>query len=178
MTMGVSRNSTIANQDIAVLLGSAMDKYTDKGLFGVFGKRWAIENITGSDILSSTLKARNMSGRVGHATNGWKAIKWLRNNDKYVDRIMVFTDEQLWDSTSRYGSSEHTIRKEFNKYKQEINPDAKVYVFDLAGYGSVSFPQNDNSSVMISGWNSNIFDFIEINEQGYDSQLNYIKNHY
>lgn len=178
MTFGISNHSQIRHIDIGLLLGSALDKFVDRGYFSVFGEDMEVVNITGTDILSSTVKARRMSGRVGHSTNGWKVIRWLRDEKKYVDRIMVFTDCQLWDSTTGFVPSSNTIREEFNKYKEEINSDAKIYLFDLNGYGTVSFPQNDNSSVMIAGWNSNIFDFIQINESGYNTQVEYIEKKY
>ena len=38
------------------------------------------------------------SGEVGYATNGHKVIDWLIKEGIVMDKVMLFTDCQLWDS--------------------------------------------------------------------------------
>ena len=53
-----------------------------------------------------------------------------------MNKVMFFTDCQLWDSDYRGGwaRSEKKISDSWHKYKA-MYPDAKLYLFDMAGYG-------------------------------------------
>lgn len=179
MHSSISRHSDLQRYQLALLLGSSAHKFTDKNYIGIFGEDWETVNLSKhfDGILSSVDKMEKFVGKVGHSTNGWKAIKWARENDKDIDRFLVFTDMQIWDSTSVYGV-QNTLRNEFQKYKKEVNPDAKIYMFDLAGYGDLVFPENHTDSVLVSGWSSNTFDFISMNDDGIEEQVEYIKNNY
>jgi hypothetical protein len=59
---------------------------------------------------------------------------------KTADKVFIFTDCRLWDSDYNiYGSygKRSTLKDEWNKYKK-VAPNAKLYIFDLGGYGNVS----------------------------------------
>jgi hypothetical protein len=54
--------------------------------------------------------------RLSNSTNGFLSVKYLNENNIKVDRILVFTDCQLYDSSGGFSwlsseSDEHTIRK-------------------------------------------------------------------
>ncbi len=119
-----------------------------------------------------------MIGSVGYSTNGYKAIDYLLDNNIMVDRIMTFTDEQMWDSESRYWSDrdQTSFAVEFFKY-QRLNPGVRLYMFDLAGYGNVSIPQDTKNTCFIGGWSDRIFEFIQAFEELGDGKviLNKIK---
>lgn len=73
-----------------------------------------------------------------------------------MDKVMMFTDCQMWDS---YGAKK-TIRKSWEKYK-EIAPDAKLYLFDLSGYGTTPLSTDDNDVCLISGWSDKVFEILD-----------------
>lgn len=181
MDSPISRNSSIRQIDIGILLGSATHKYTDKSITGCFGNIWKTYSMSKrtAGIISNVPKIQQKAQEVGWSTNGYKVIEWLNENNKFVDRILIFTDMQLYDSNFGWLSgSENTIRKEFNKYKQNINPDAKIYMFNLNGYGTVNFPENDKSVININGWSDKVLRFIESVEQDPNIQVKYIEENY
>jgi len=179
----LSDRSVLCHMDIGLLLGAAAQKFTDDGILSIFGANMEVINVSRrGGIISNAMHLRELQGRVGHATNAYLTIDWLIKNKRAVDRVLIFTDCQLWDTTfsgwgmGYPGTGENTIRKSWHKYKKDVAPNAKIYVINLNGYGTTAFPDGDTSAVNISGWSEKIFKFIETIEKG--SQKNYIKEHY
>ena len=67
---------------------------------------------------------------------------------------------QMWNPRS-FGSS---VRDEWQAYKQE-NPDASLYIIDLANYGDLVTPEGAQDVYNISGWSTEVLEFIEKVEQ-------------
>lgn len=78
-----------------------------------------------------------------------------------MDKVMMFTDCQMWNS---YGSGQ-TVQSEWKKYK-EIAPKAKLYLFDLNGYGQSPLKLVNGDVALIAGWSDKIFDMLEAIENG------------
>jgi hypothetical protein len=170
MTGTLSRNSVINRKDISSLLGAILMR---KGAStGVFGSGFEMVN---AHYKTPTLElARKIRSKdVGHSTNGWKAIKHIIINSEKYERVIVLTDMQIWDS-SAFGNRQG-IRENWNKYTSEINPEASLYMMDLASYGDLVTPESYENVYNISGWNDKIFDYIESVEHK-DEILNKIEN--
>jgi 60 kDa SS-A/Ro ribonucleoprotein len=82
-----------------------------------------------------------------------------------ADKIMIFTDVQLWDSKTNNASSQNTMAYQWAAYKK-IAPDAKLYLFDLAGYGNTPLQVEKNGVHLISGWSDKVFDVMDAMETG------------
>ena len=54
---------------------------------------------------------------------------------------------------------------EWNKYKA-LAPKAKLYLFDLAGYGQSPLKSVGNDVALIAGWSDKVFDMLEAIENG------------
>ena len=54
-------------------------------------------------------KMRELSGKVGHSTNGYKALQYLSANDIEIDTVMMFSDLQLWNDNG-WGDSAASLR--------------------------------------------------------------------
>ncbi|MBQ9712718.1 MAG: TROVE domain-containing protein, partial [Bacteroidales bacterium] len=80
------------------------------------------------------------------------------------DKVMVYTDCQMWDSC--YADAH--IRKSWEKYK-EMYPDAKLYLFDLSGYGQSPLRLEDGDVALIAGWSDKVFDIMAAIERGADA---------
>lgn len=180
MDCPVSRNSMIRNVDIAMLMSCATHKYTDRAIVSVFGTEFKTLSVPKhtTGILSGLQRMYEAADTVGWATNGYLVIEYLNKKKIFVDRILVFTDMQLYDTKHGHSIRENTIRKEYEKYKQNINPDVKLYLFNLNGYGTVNFPENDRSVVNINGWSDRVLKFIQATEVDPKAQVNYIKKNY
>jgi hypothetical protein len=100
-------------------------------------------------------------GEVGYSTNGYKVIDWLIQEKRVMDKVMLFTDCQLWDSYD----SNACLAQSWDWYK-EIAPDAKLYLFDLAGYGQSPISMKRDDVFCIAGWSDKVFDILAALERG------------
>jgi hypothetical protein len=106
-----------------------------------------------------------MEGQVGYATNGHLVIKDLISRKKVMDKILFFTDLQLWNSRSG-GDSLSTM---WSRYKQEVAPEAKLYLFDLQGYGHSPISPQKQDVYLLAGWSDKVFDVLSAIENGSDA---------
>jgi len=87
-----------------------------------------------------------------------------------VDRVVIFTDQELWDTKF----TTHV----FERYKEYVKATGKapfVYLVDVGGYGETCFPPGMPNVCMISGWSENLFKFIDQFEKGIGTQISHIK---
>jgi hypothetical protein len=100
---------------------------------------------------------------VGCSTNGHLAVDWAVNENRHFDTIVFFTDCQLWNSVP-YSSG--LLSEAMAGYWNKVNTNAKVYVFDLAGYGHSPLDLIHKNVFMISGWSDHIFRVLSDIEKG------------
>ena len=161
----ISKNSKIQNYDIGLVLSMLLRNRSKNVFTGIFGDRWEMMNLPANNILANTVKLRKMEGRVGYSTNGFKVIDDLIKRGLKVDKVMFFTDLQMWNSVSG-GKGGNDLQASWTKYTKTIAPNAKLYLFDLAGYGQspINIPQKGVH--LIAGWSSKVFEVLEAIENG------------
>jgi len=177
MMTAISKNSAVQYYDIGLLLGQLLQYKCRRIITGFFGSVWEPVILPKNNILQNTLTLRNREGVVGYSTNGYKVLEWMIERRINADKIMFFTDCQLWDS-DRYSYGHSSQMSElWNKYRKEINPDAKLYLFDLAGYGTTPLDVITEKNVfLIAGWSDKIFDVLDNIERG-KSVIEIIRNY-
>jgi 60 kDa SS-A/Ro ribonucleoprotein len=100
---------------------------------------------------------------VGYSTNGYLVVRELRQRHEVVDKVMVFTDVQLWNSSGDGG----TLGQEWAEYRRTVAPRARLYLFDLAGHGTAPLDVRAQSGVaLIAGWSDKMFDVLAALESG------------
>lgn len=159
MSHPLSTNSDITCKELAALFGAILMK---KGATtSVFANDFA--TITAHH-QTPTLELVNkiLSTDVGGSTNGWKAIKHLREHNKTPDRIIMLTDMVIWDSTT--WNNTNTVKKEFDSYRKTVNPDTQLYMLDLSNYGDLVTPENHPGVYNIQGWSEKVLDYIHYTE--------------
>ena len=118
----------------------------------------------------STEELRKIEGQVGFSTNGYKVIDYLSEKNLSVDKVMFFTDLQMWDSTARNAK----IRNSWEKYKKMF-PKSKLYLFDLNGYGQLPLKLAQPDVYLIAGWSDKVFDILSSVDSGKEA-VEVIKN--
>ena len=155
----VSDNSVIQRFDIGLMLGSMAHNFCNTSITGMFGDVWfPMPMSRRSGILSNVIEMRAQEGKVGYSTNGHTVIDYLLERDEKVDRILMFTDNQLWDTYH-----DRSLAGTFLKYQRKFS-DVKLYLFDLSGYGNMVVPQDTKNTCLIGGWSDRVFDFIPMYE--------------
>ena len=161
MYQPVSQNSSVMCYHIGLLLSMLMRHRCENVLAGMFGDIWKDYNFPSDNILRNTLDMISHSGEVGYSTNGYKVIDWLISENRVMDKVMLFTDCELWDS---YNGGKH-LAKSWEMYKK-IAPDAKLYLFNLAGYGTSPVSTKRDDVFCIAGWSDKVFDILAALENG------------
>lgn len=162
MQRSVSRRSTVQNYDIGLVLGMLLRNKCKNVITGMFGNTWKVINVPSSNILTNADMFHRREGEVGYSTNGYLVIRDLKERQVVLDKVCIFTDCQMWDS---YYDSKNHIKHEWNEYKQ-MAPNAKLYLFDLAGYGNTPLSVHQGGVHLIAGWSDKIFDILEAIENG------------
>jgi len=157
MSSPVSDDSDLQMVEIASLFGSLVfDRGADLSAFAS-----SIEEYNGDrrDSIVTNAEGINSLG-VGGGTSGYLVPKALREYDRdEYSQVIIFTDMQMWGGT-RFNSGD-TFRDEWNRYKNEVNPDASLYLVDLNSYGDLVTPEGAEDVYNISGWTENVVDFID-----------------
>lgn len=169
MQKPVSAKSKILLFDIGLILGMLLQNKCKYVVSGMFGDRWKVINMPNRGVLSNVNEYYQREGEVGYATNGYLVIEDLIARGKVMDKVMLFTDCQLWNSNG----GNNSLVQSWNKYKT-IAPDAKLYLFDLAGYGNVPVSVQRHDVSLIAGWSDKVFDVLSAVENG-ESAISMIK---
>jgi hypothetical protein len=97
----VSPKSKIMNYDIGLMLGMLLKSRCENVVSGMFGNRWQVVNLPNNSVLQNVDAFYQREGAVGYSTNGYLVIRDLIKRKMPMDKIMFFTDCQLWDSTGQ-----------------------------------------------------------------------------
>ncbi len=156
MQKPVSARSKILLYDIGLMLGMLLQSRCKNVISGMFGDTWKVINMSRSAVLANVEEYYRREGEVGYATNGHLVLEDLIRKNQQVDKVMLFTDAQMWNSTMTFNS----FAGSWKKYKR-IAPQAKLYLFDLAGYGQQPIDIRENDVYLLAGWSDKIFDLLD-----------------
>lgn len=155
MQQPVSPKSKVLLYDIGLLMSMILQSQCKNVVTGMFGDRWMRFPMPKSGILRNVNELYKSEGKVGYSTNGHLVIEDLIKRKESVDKVMLFTDTQMWNSKG----TANTFESSWNRYKQ-LAPHAKLYIFDLAGYGRQPLDIRKNDVYLIAGWSDKIFDVL------------------
>ena len=164
MRARVSRNSSVMCYHIGLLLSMLMRHRCKNVVTGMFGDIWKAIDMSSVSILQSTVDMLSRAGEVGYSTNGYKVIDWLIQEHREMDKVMLFTDCQLWNSEGWCGDAH--LAEYWDRYKREVAPHARLYIFDLAGYGQSPISMVRDDVFCIAGWSDKVFDILAAVERG------------
>lgn len=128
--------------------------------FMVFSDNAAYRNVNPMD---STITIANSIRFASGGTN-FQAI--FNTANKKYDRVVILSDMQGW-----VGYNAPTVQ--FNAYKQRVGANPFLYSFDLNGYGSMQFPEQNVFA--IAGFSEKIFDIMKLMEVDKKALVNTIK---
>lgn len=161
MQKAISAKSKVQNYDIGLMLAMLLQNRCENVITGMFGDKWKVISVPKKNILSNVDEFHRREGEVGYSTNGYLVVKDLLQRNKVVDKVMLFTDCQLWNSNN--GSE--NIANLWKQYKK-MAPGAKLYLFDLAGYGNVPLNVQRDDVFLVAGWSDKIFNVLRAIEEG------------
>ena len=164
MQKSISAKSKVQNYDIGLILAMLLQNRCANVITGMFGDTWKVINVPKKNILANVDEFHRREGEVGYSTNGYLVVKDLLQRKMVVDKVMLFTDCQLWNSND----GGENIADVWKSYKK-IAPAARLYLFDLAGYGNVPLQVQRSDVFLVAGWSDKIFDVLSAIENGSDA---------
>jgi 60 kDa SS-A/Ro ribonucleoprotein len=157
MQKSVSLKSKIHLYDIGLMLAMLLQSRCKAVMSGMFGDTWKVMRMPSRNILANVDEFYKREGEVGYSTNGYKVIEDLRRRRQVVDKVMMFTDCQMWNSNHLTNGN---IQDSWKAYKK-MAPEAKLYMFDLAGYGNTPLSIQRDDVFLIAGWSDKVFDVLQ-----------------
>jgi len=171
---GSVRVSEIANLT-AVLTGMV----AEHGEVGIFGDKLKTMKIdpTGS-VLQQAEKVNKIGNGIGQGTETGIWLFWDNaiKNKKHYDHVFVYSDMQAGHG-GLYTNSANTPTKPFRwknensrhvdvpnlikHYREKVNPDVKVYLVQVAGYGDALIPEAYDKTYILGGWSDGIIRFAD-----------------
>jgi len=159
MDQRLSAHSQMTLKEIGSLFGAVLaDQGARVGGFGTDFQEVSMHVDT--PVLQRQDAVLGVDREVGNSTNGWKALRHLREEAVELDRVVVFTDMQIWDS--RHGSARDaaSVKTEFDAYREAVADDLSLYLVDLAAYGDLVTPEGYEDVYNVSGWSENVLEFV------------------
>jgi hypothetical protein len=163
MQTAVSEKSKVLLYDVGLILAMLLQSRCKNVEVGMFGDSWKTIVVPRNNILGNVQEFYRREGEVGYATNGYLVIKDILSRKVKMDKVMLFTDCQLWNSSSTTGDH---IQPLWLRYKAEVAPEAKLYLFDLKGYGQLPLQLLRNDVYLVAGWSDKVFDVLAALETG------------
>lgn len=161
MQTPVSAKSSVMLYDIGLVLAMLLQNRCDNVEVGMFGDTWKRISVAKENVLGNVQAFYRREGEVGYATNGYLVIKDLLRRKVVKDKVMLFTDGQLWDNVGT-----ENIQTLWTRYKRELAPDARLYLFDLQGYRQSPLRSMNNDVYLVAGWSDKIFGVLDALENG------------
>lgn len=179
-SMDTEQTRGMTNKEIGNLMGAmALEISSEGAVAGTFGTEFALAATSPeADILHNTMALHDCGRLTGHSTNAWKVLRQMNVEGVWVDRLVILTDEQVYDSKTAafnkligtrigvYGG--RSLAGELETYLQTVNPGIIVYVVDLHSNDNTSQFSPDHPVVMLAGWSDSIFRFMSAMEAGED----------
>jgi hypothetical protein len=166
MQKPISPRSKVLLYDVGLVLGMLLQSRCQHVVTGIFGDRWKRVTLPQGQVLRNVQELYRREGEVGYSTNGHLVIQDLRQRREVVDKVMIFTDCQLWDSTGH----DRTLAQEWAAYRANVAPQARLYLFDLAGHDTTPLDvRAEHGVALIAGWSDKVFDVLAALENGGDA---------
>ncbi|HEY9000466.1 MAG TPA: TROVE domain-containing protein [Mucilaginibacter sp.] len=162
MQTPVSAKSKVLLYDVGLMLAMLLQSRCKNVEIGMFGDTWKTIAVPRGNILGNVQEFYRREGEVGYSTNGFLVIKDILSRRVKMDKVMLFTDCQLWNSAN---TADH-IHPLWLRYKQQVAPEAKLYLFDLKGYGQAPLQILRNGVYLIAGWSDKVFEVLAALENG------------
>lgn len=157
----ISRRSTLYPRDIANLLGAMAFRFCDSAVVSVFACEFAVVPISKHDSIFAN-RERVDHTYVSGSTNAHLALDYLNRQRLTVDRIVVLTDMQIWDSSGLGPGDDRDLRALLIRYRRNVNPAVPTYIINLQPYEHFVTPQNEAGVTYISGWSEGVLRYVAL----------------
>ncbi len=112
--------------------------------------------------------AINSFMRITTGYNGSFPLNKRNHKPVYVDNIVIITDEEQNTGTP--------LVTEFHKYRATVNPNAKLFIINVAGTTHHAMPQNDEGVFYVFGWSDQVLQYVSYITHGFAGQRAHVES--
>jgi 60 kDa SS-A/Ro ribonucleoprotein len=160
MKLPVNGYENVQRFDIAPLLAFSWKNRGDQVITGVIGNTWRPIGGPVPPTLSAVDRFGKREGEAGYGINAWLVLQDLLRKRQVVDRVLIFTDCQLWGNRSFNQPAGTDLANWWRQYRRQIAPQARLYLFDLAGYGVMPLQFPEDGVCLLAGWQERMPDVL------------------
>lgn len=146
--------------DIAPLLAMLLKGRGEYVVTGIIGNTWKPFDWPSRPILAGVDRLALQEGAAGYAINAHLVLQDLLKKRMVVDKVMIFTDCFLWDNRPFNQPAGTDLGSLWRDYRK-VAPQAKLYLFNLAGHGAPPLERRPEDVFLIAGWYGRIFDVLQ-----------------
>lgn len=183
MSYPLSKGSSVTLLDTANVLAAIVHQCSEESYVAAFGNKavWPPLTKRNSVVTNMNEIANYKANYRGQATNAFEVFKHLFDKKIHVDRIVILSDMQCYDTSG----GNRSVAEFLTKYRREVNPNAYAHFFDLKGYGTGQTSAADPLSNIVAGFSERIFNQI-LNFEGVEEvkgervlpTLEYVRENY
>ena len=151
----ISGDSTVRNIEVATFHGALLQALNDNCRLAYFGDKFGFEKNLEIDPFELPTKHSELSGKYGHATNAHTLFDHLLKHNIPMDKIVVWSDMQFWNSTG-WNSDKGSFMTKWKRYAAKF-PNAKLILIDSHGYDKSTPVRLDGRVTHITGFSSETF---------------------
>ena len=173
MGSNISNKSKVQCCDIARLLAVIASKICEEYIVCTFDTN--LKKVTFSSKGGIISTALNIPVNGG-GTNIRLPLEAMLEDNLFVDRLIMLSDNEIntsWNSGGYWGRK--PCQPLADEYRKKINPNLWVHAIDLQGYGTQQFIGKNTN--IIAGWSEKLLEFINLCEEGIDTQIKRIENY-
>lgn len=150
MAQPVAGSKDLHCNEVGALMGYALAQRSKADIME-FGTKARLIKVKPSTSALSFAESFEQKNRVGHGTNFHSIFDALEQ--KVYKHIFIFSDMQGW-------MGGNTPDQAYQRYKKRSGANPIIYSFDLAGYGSLQFPEQKVRT--LAGFNPKIFEVLPL----------------
>lgn len=175
MTSPISAKSSITCADIAKILAVLGAKICDDVI--VYNFDTEIEKLHYTNrggIISTAISIGNFGG----GTDISLPLRKMIAENVVADRLIILSDNEInrsWKGYNAWFSRTEPCQIYVEEYRRKVKKDFWVHAIDLQGYGTQQF-QGSKTNI-IAGWSEKLLEFINLAEQGIETQVRAIENY-
>lgn len=175
MSNGVSKKSDVTCMEVANMNGALAAGFCEQAIVAAFGDRVVPVTFRKHASVFDNMRDINRADN-GYSTQGWMIPELLIDRDIDVDRVMIFTDMQMYDRHAGGGylpwglgfdrkpQNVRSLAAGMTQYRRKMSHDVWLYIFDLSGYGTIQTPKDDPHTFNLAGWSDRVFEWMQYAE--------------
>jgi 60 kDa SS-A/Ro ribonucleoprotein len=156
----ISDRSSLNYYDPGFVLASLLSATTPNCTLSLFADRCDVIRGLHKDVLAQAVNLRKQIGRLGYGTNGASALDFLLESGLTPKDVLFFTDMQMWPEPHSSGGwyRDAGLTTRWSAYRK-TRPDARLWMFDMAGYGRAPMQIDPSDNViLVAGWSEKVFE--------------------